>query len=76
VSAEQTPAQQAFVAPLQRVPHAPQLRVLVKRLVSHPSSASPLQSPNPVAHASRHLPSRHAGLAFAPVRQTSPHPPQ
>ncbi len=66
----------ALVAPAHTVPHAPQLLVAVRRLVSQPLSATPSQLPYPSTQVRTHALLTHAVVAFAPAMQTVPHVPQ
>jgi hypothetical protein len=73
-------ALQRGVAPVQAVPHVPQL-LACERLVSHPSVATPLQLPNPGAHddaANAHMPPLHVvgPLTLGRAVQSFPQAPQ
>ena len=73
----QLPAKQAGVAcaRVHALPQRSQLLTLESE-VSHPSAASPLQSPNPILHAVRHIEATHVFEPFARGGHPSPQAPQ
>lgn len=65
----------AFAMLMQPRPHMPQFMTLVCVLVSQPSVASMLQSPNPGAHAPTvHTPIAHADVPFAAMQRFAQRP--
>jgi hypothetical protein len=58
---------------LQIIPHAPQLVALDRVSTSHPSTAMPLQSRKPIAHASVHALERQRLVELGRVGHAIPH---
>jgi putative copper export protein len=59
-----------------RVPHVPQLVVLVAMFASQPSLAVPLQSAKPGSQVIPHVPALQVALAFAGTGHAVAHAPQ
>jgi hypothetical protein len=64
------------LAPEQTYPHVPQFADDVCKLTSHPSIASLLQSPKPLAQFNPHMPFVHVAVELGPLGHALPHIPQ